>query len=395
MKFVTASGALVASTLASVAAPASASVPASARMTTCGTSYAVTANRGSGDISFLTADGATNFTVPLPASDSGSPEPMYVSHERDLVLVGDRASDSVVAFDPKDPTGDPAVVGDVCAGIFHQWSNDDLLVVTCDVDRAVAVVDLDSMTVRGRIDLTRQGGLSIDATQRPHDIVITPGGEYIFVSILGDFDESDDAILKINVAEGAVVDRLDLPAGTDPHLALSPRAPGLLYSPQQNLGLVALYHQDDLGAAQAPLVLPHAHGVSTSPDGRFMYFTNINSGGVGALETVRAASPTEDAAFAGPPVDAPGEGKPHNVAVTREGHVFVTHSGVTARLVSAYSTDGASSLPTLVAQYEVGTNPFGIAIVRYECESSKSSKSKASKSSKRLSKASKRIKGTL
>jgi len=376
MKFITASIALVASTLPwwmvyplSMAAPASATAMATTT-TTCGTSYAVTANRGSGDISFLTANGATNFVVPLPTSHPNPPEPMYVSHSRNRVFVGDRASNSVVVFDPKDLLKDPVTISDVCAGIFHQWSNDDHLVVACDVDRTVAVIDFDSMTVQKRIDLTRQNELSIDGTQKPHDIVITPNGQSIFVSILGDFDDSDDALLKIDVAEGIVVAKLDLPAGTDPHLALSPRAPDLLYSPQQNLGLVAVYNQDDLSEAQEPLVLPHAHGVSTSPDGRFMYFTNINSnGGVGALETVRAASAAASASFAGPPVDAPGEGKPHNVAVSQEGYVFVTHSGATASQVSAYSTDEMSGLPTLVAQHEVGTNPFGIAIVRYDCKS--------------------------
>ena len=239
------------------------------------------------------------------------------------------------------------------------------------------------MAVERRIDLTRQGDLSIDATQKPHDVVITPAGDSIFVSVLGDLDESDDAILKIDAAAGAVVARRDLPAGADPHLALSPAAPRLLYSPQQNLGVVALYDQDDLAEVQDSLAIPHAHGISTSVDGTYLYVTNIAGGGVGALETVRAASSTEKrplaspASLLGPPADAPGEGKPHNVGVTREGHVFVTHSGAAANLVSVYSTDEVTGLPSLAGQHEVGTNPFGIAVVRYECDTTSVTTSKA------------------
>lgn len=393
-----ASIALLASTMAAPAAVSAANM-------TCDTSYAVTANRGSGDISFLTADGMTNFGKLLPSSRSNAPEPMYVSYSRNLIFIGDRASNSVLVFDPKDLTKDPVIISNVCAGIFHQWSNDDDLVIACDADKSVAIISFDSMTVKKRIDLTQQSEMSIDSTQKPHDVVITPGGKAIFVSILGDFDDSDDAILKIDVSKGIVVNKLDLPAGTDPHLALSPSAPNLLYSPQQNLGVVALYDQSDLTEVQDPLAIPHAHGVSTSSDGSYMYVTNIASGGIGALETIQAASSTRIASLVGPPVDAPTEGKPHNIAVTKEGHVFVTHSGSTANLVSVYSTDEMTGLPTLVGQHKVGTNPFGLAIVRYDCETTKMSiasnkstksrkRSKASpKASKRLSKASKRLRG--
>ena len=129
MKFLASAALLASSTAADAATAATAT-------TACGTSYAVTANRGSGDVSFLTADGRTNFAQLLPTSQAAVPEPMYVSYSRRLIFVGDRANDSVVVFDPEDPTREPAIIGDVCAGIFHQWSNDDRLVVACDVDKA-------------------------------------------------------------------------------------------------------------------------------------------------------------------------------------------------------------------------------------------------------------------
>lgn len=84
---------------AAIAAPAT----ITAMETMCNTPYAVTANRGSGDLSFVTSDGTSNFLLTLPTSDSATstPEPMYVNYSMDKIYVGDRANNAVVVLDPK------------------------------------------------------------------------------------------------------------------------------------------------------------------------------------------------------------------------------------------------------------------------------------------------------
>ena len=331
----------------------------SAMETMCNTPYAVTANRGSGDLSFVTSDGTSNFLLTLPTSDSATstPEPMYVNYSMDKIYVGDRANNAVVVLNPKNLMDDATIISDVCQGIFHQWTNDEKLVVACDIDNTVAVIKLEDNSIEKIIDLMDQGALSINAMQKPHDIVITPSGDAIFVTILASDGSATDSILKIDTDTATVVTRIDLPSGTDPHLGLSATSPDLLYSPQQNLGIVAVYNQDDLTEAQSALVVPNAHGIGTASDGKFVYVTNIAAGGIGGLATIEAAMGMSNASLVGSALDTP-EAVPHNVAVDNDGFVYVTHSGGAADQLSVYSTDAMSGVPTLEDQYMVGTNPF-------------------------------------
>jgi DNA-binding beta-propeller fold protein YncE len=340
----------------------------SAMETTCNTPYAVTANRGSGNLSFVTSDGATNFLLPLPTSSGATndPEPMYVNYSKNKIYVGDRANNAVVVLNPEDLMEEATIISDVCQGIFHQWTNEERLVVACDIDNTVAVINLMDNSIKETIDLMDQGALSINAMQRPHDIVITPSGDAIFVTILASDGSAMDSILKIDTDTSMVVTRIDLPSGTDPHLGLSATSPDLLYSPQQNLGIVAVYNQEDLTEAQTALVVPNAHGIGTATDGKFVYATNIAAGGIGGLATIEAAVGMIDASLVGSALDTP-EAVPHNVAVDDDGFVYVTHSGMAADQLSVYSTDVMTGVPTLEDQYMVGTNPFGLAVVEYQC----------------------------
>src|SRR5688500_18347021 len=65
----------------------------------------VVANRGSGSISVIDVLSSQVNHVPLPRSGGEPlPEPMYVNYSaiHDVVLVGDRANDRVVAFNALD-----------------------------------------------------------------------------------------------------------------------------------------------------------------------------------------------------------------------------------------------------------------------------------------------------
>lgn len=319
---------------------------------------------------------------------------MYVNYSMDKIYVGDRANNAVVVLNPKNLMDDATIISDVCRGIFHQWTNDEKLVVACDIDNTVAVIKLEDNSIEKIIDLMDQGALSINAMQQPHDIVITPSGDAIFVTILASDGSATDSILKIDTDTATVVARIDLPSGTDPHLGLSATSPDLLYSPQQNLGIVAVYNQDDLTEAQSALVVPNAHGIGIASDGKFVYVTNIAAGGIGGLATIEAAMGMSNASLVGSALDTP-EAVPHNVAVDNDGFVYVTHSGGAADQLSVYSTDAMSGVPTLEDQYMVGTNPFGLAVVEFQCmptnrPSPKPIGSKSTKSTKR-GKSSKRV----
>ncbi|KAL3768939.1 hypothetical protein ACHAWO_004049 [Cyclotella atomus] len=330
--------------------------------TMCGTPYAVVAKRGSGSISFVSCkESNDNFDLPVPtAPNSGRPGPMYVSYSNDRIYVEDRANNAVAVINPED-LEEAAVITDVRQGIFHQWSNDKNFVIACDISNTVAIVNLKDNTIKGTINLMDQGGRSISAMQKPHDIVITPSGDAISVSILATVAAATDAIIKIDTVANTVVRRIDLPSGTDPHLGLSSSSPDLLYSPQQNIGIVAVYSQDDLTEVQPLLAVPNAHGIGASSDRKYLCVTNISGGGTGGLVTIQ----TGTNATVVETIDTP-EAVPQNVAADDDGCVYVTHSGGAADQLSVYSTN-ASGIPTLFDQYTVGANPFGLAVVEYKC----------------------------
>lgn len=128
--------------------------------------------------------------------------------------VDDRANNAVVVINPEDPTKLSTVITDVCQGIFHQWSNDNTLVIACDISNTVAVINLEDNAIKTSINLLDQGDKSISVMQKPHDIVITPSGDAIFVSILATDGAATDAIIKIDTDTNTVVSRIGIPSGT-------------------------------------------------------------------------------------------------------------------------------------------------------------------------------------
>ena len=110
-------------------------------------SCAIIANRESGEVSFV-SDSQDVYSTPLPGANGMNvkiclflhfliiyshftsliAEPMYVSTSEGKIFVGDRGNDSVVVFDADD-VKEPRVIEGVGSGIFHQWSNEEYLVV--------------------------------------------------------------------------------------------------------------------------------------------------------------------------------------------------------------------------------------------------------------------------
>ncbi|GFH48540.1 hypothetical protein CTEN210_05016 [Chaetoceros tenuissimus] len=342
-------------------------------------SCAIIANRASGEVSFV-SDTQDVYSTPLPGANA---EPMYVSTSGGKIFVGDRGNESVVVFDSND-VEEPRVIEGVGSGIFHQWNNEEYLVVALDEMQSIVIISIDTEEILSTIDLTNQGSLSLASDQRPHDIVITKD-DVIFVSVIG--PTSGDAIIRVDMDTMASSVKLDLPIGTDPHLALSPMTPEHLYSPQQGLNRVAVY-KFDLSEAEDPLTIDNAHGVSSDYNGDRLYVTNISNGGTDALSTISIDKdgPSE---LIGTTVDTP-DAVPHNIAVTKDNKIYVTHSGATASTLSLFELD-ENDLPTFISTINVGLNPFGLAVLNSKCPNIMSSKS--SKSSK-SAKASKGMRGS-
>ena len=302
----------------------------------------VIANRGSGDISVVDTTTLTVTTVALPGALA---EPMYVSHDsrHDRVLVGDRGSSTIVAFD--DETYDIVGTVPVGDGVFHQWidTGREQLWVVGTTNSTVSVVDTETLSLITTFalpaDVTADGGV-------PHDVFVA--GNHAYVSVLG---LSDGSGLVIQYSTKDFDETGRIAPGGDPHLFVRG---GKLYVASQEASTISRYHATTL----APLgdqPVPAAHGLFVT-DRNEVFVTNIAGGGVDALWELdgRLAGVT-DVADTTPPV-------PHNLTVDDNRQLWVTHSGGTADQVSVVQLgpDGFGD-STVVT---VGTNPFGLAFVR-------------------------------
>ena len=305
-------------------------------------STVVVANRGSGDISVIDTSSLAVTTVTLPA---GNAEPMYVSHDirHNRVLVGDRGSSTIVAFD--DETYD--VVGTVAVGdgIFHQWidSMREQLWVVGTTNSTVSVVDTEDLSLITTFalpaDVIADGGV-------PHDVFVA--GNHAYVSVLG-LSGGSGLVIQYSTKDFSGTGRVV--TGGDPHLFVRG---GKLYVASQEAGSVSRFHAVTLAPLGAASV-PAAHGLYVTDRGEVLV-TNIAGGGTDALwELDSRLSAVVDVADTTPPV-------PHNLTVDDSRKLWVTHSGATADQVSVVhlDNDGFGSSTTVT----VGTNPFGLAFVR-------------------------------
>ncbi len=321
---------LVAALLVTLASPATAKPDSS--------SLLVVANRGSGTVSVIDSGDSSAIDVDLP----GDAEPMYVSHDdrNGTVLVGDRASSSIVALD--DTTFE--IVGSVSvgAGVFHQWldSSRNQLWVVGTAAGTVTVVDTDTLTAVDTFavpsDLIDRGGVT-------HDVFVE--GNQAFVSVLG-LDDGTGEVLQYSTKTRELTGRITV--GGDPHLFVRN---GRLYVASQDASQVSTYVASTL-RLMSQTEVPAAHGIFVTRSND-VFVTNIAGGGDDALWQLRGPSlhQTVD------PVDTT-VAVPHNVAVDAAGTVFITHSGMTASEVTII--DAQSGEQTVV---EAGTNPFGLAVV--------------------------------
>ncbi len=318
----------------------------------------VVANRGAGSISVIDAGTLGVTHVALPAA-ANTPEPMYVTYSaiHDLVFVGDRANNRVVAFNAADysvnsiiPTG---------SGVFHMWSDDrrGQLWVNNDISNDVTVIDLASLSVSATFDvpadLVALGG-------KPHDVILDPNTSRGYVSLIGVNDPaSPGSDYVVSFDGGTYAETARRAVGGDPHLSLS-ATNDLLFVPTQDTDQVSVLDRSTLApVAGSPIDVPNAHGATMRADGSVFYTTNISDGGTAALYAIDTA--TLQTVASGP--DDTGFGVPHNLALSAdESLLFVTHSGATSTAISIFDVSNPFD-PVLLTTVDAQANPFGIATV--------------------------------
>lgn len=312
----------------------------------------VVANRASGTISVIDArTDALIGTYDLPAGDN-TPEPMYVTFAKrgGTVFVGDRANDRVVVFDKTDFSVVATI--DAGEGVFHMWSDprDRQLWVNNDIDDTATVIDPLSLTVITTVDMPAD---LVADDFKPHDVVLDPQGRYAYVTMLGGANSEHDYLIQFSTDTFTEINRAAV--GKDPHVSLTARN-RLIYVPAQNSDVVSIFNRNTLEPV-TDLTVPGAHGAGMAPNGSVFYTTNLTGGGTDGLFAVDTNTNTilgsADTPFA----------VPHNIAVTKNDKLFLTHSGGTSDKVTIYAVSAADPIPALVGEVTVGLNPFGLAYV--------------------------------
>jgi DNA-binding beta-propeller fold protein YncE len=310
----------------------------------------VIADRASGTISVIDA-GTDQLigTFPLPPGDN-PPEPMYVTYVKDgnHVFVGDRANDRVVVFD----ADDYSVVGTIAAGagVFHQWADPRgrQLWVNNDIDNTATVIDPQKLSVLGIVDMPAD---LVAAGSKPHDVILDPKGRFAFVTLVG--GGANDWLVKFDTATFTEVDRAEV--GLDPHVSLTQRN-RLIYVPAQNSDVVTVLDRTTLEPV-TELAVPGAHGAAMTHSGKIFYTTNLPGGGTNGLFAIDTGTNTVIGSADTPyPV-------PHNIVVTKNDKLFLTHSGATSNKVTIYDVTTTDPIPELRGEVTVGFNPFGLAYV--------------------------------
>lgn len=143
-----------------------------------------------------------------------------------------------------------------------------LLYVCNQGDATVSVIDMDANVVIRTVDLQRLG---FSPNAKPHHVAVEPGGEYWYVSLIG-----DDAVLKFN-RKNELVGRTDFER---PGLLLADPVQNLLIvgrsmkavNPPQRVGMI---DRGTMEIDEVDVFIPRPHALALSADGRFLYTASL------------------------------------------------------------------------------------------------------------------------
>lgn len=311
----------------------------------------VVANRASGTISVIDARTDSLIgTYNLPAGDA-EPEPMYVTYSKrgGHVFVGDRANNRVVVFDKSDFSVVTTI--DAGNGVFHMWSDSRgrQLWVNNDIDNTSTVISPRTLSVITTVDMPAD---LVAEGYKPHDVILSPRGHLAYVTMVGGAADHD-YLVQFSTHTFTELNRAEV--GKDPHVSLNSRSK-LIYVPAQNSNVVSVFNRFTLELV-TELTVPGAHGAAMSPNGKVFYTTNLPDGGTDGLFAIDTKTNTVLGS-----ADTP-YAVPHNVVVSKNNKLFLTHSGGTSDKVTIYEVSTHDPVPTLIGEVTVGLNPFGLAYV--------------------------------
>jgi len=298
----------------------------------------VTANRASGNITFINAEDNTV----LKTLDILNSEPMYAVYvaTTDRLYVGDRAQDRVYVIDPATQDLEATII--VGKGVFHMWADGQgkELWVNNDVDFTTSVINLADNTVTTTIDL----GI------KPHDVFVNNAGTMAYISVFNSDEMLPDSVYAFSTSDYSKVAAQAVTK--DPHL-FHISSSNNLYVPCQE-GTVFVLDGSDL-SERVTVSITNSHGLFGAPNQDYVYVADISNGELYSIKT-------SDNSIQDGPVTTPDtpDTSAHNLAVNEAGDkLFVTHSSGTSTLFSTYTLSNGNITPETTVT--VGTNPFGLA----------------------------------
>lgn len=163
--------------------------------------------------------------------------------------------------------------------------------------------------------------------RRPHDVALSPDGAYLLAADLGNDDIKvlDPMTLRLLSSFGAGV-----LSGPHDVTFLAPDKVLVADTSNDRIAVFEFAGIDGAGGAKAKLIASWGHsisnpeGVAVSPDGRWVYATNVGGGSVVKMDaTGKVMKKVGGYGAAG----ALSFDKPHDIAVHADGRVFVADSG--------------------------------------------------------------------
>ncbi len=305
--------------------------------------YFAVANRVSNTITYHnTSDLTLLGTTTLP----NGTQPTYVAYsaKKDKLYTG--GFESGVLYEINSETYAVERSIDVGLGAFHLWLNDtvDQLWVN-NINGSVkttTVVDLNSFTVSQTIGLPTGLGLSSNAVQ--HDVIITPSGDFAYVTVLDGANTSH--LVQYSTSNFSVVNTLQF--GGDGHLGYFNN---YLYTLSQNAGEIKQHNPANLTVI-ATIPFLGSHGVTASST--YLFAADLPDGRLGVIDAQNTVIATANTSF-----DAT-----HNLAINSSGDkLFVSYSGATQTKVALFDVASNGQL-TLNTTLDSGTNPFGVAYIQ-------------------------------